>query len=502
MKLLPCEAHDGAIDAQNRPPDWTNPTPTGRYHLVAIGGGTAGLVCATGAAALGAKVALVETHRPPADGIHAGCIPGKLALLRSSRAAFELTQAAALGFAGSIAGDWDFAAVMERVRNLRAQISHRDSPERLRSLGIDVYFGDARFTTGKTLDVAGQTLEFRRAVICTGTRPIEPRIAGLPDTGYLTNETVFSLNELPRRLFIIGAGSIGCELAQAFRRLGSDVHLIDNQQRLLPKEDEGVQHLIASQFAREGIHLHLGWSVMQAQRLDSAKSLLIGRGDQRQELIGDEILVAAGRRPNIESLELAAVGVESAGHGVSVNNYLQTTHPRIYAAGEVCHMQCHGQTDDAMARIAIRNALFLGRRRYSRLVIPRTTFTDPEVAHAGLTAAEAAQRGIAIDTYRVEMTEVDRAVVDGRTEGFVAIHTLRGQREVIGGTIVAPYAGVMIGELTMIVQQKQSLATLGRTVHAAPTFSEAFAHIARDVEHRRRIPPVRRLLETWLSWQR
>ncbi|MEX2112338.1 MAG: mercuric reductase [Pirellulales bacterium] len=501
MKLSPRDSHDDALAAQVHPPDWVNPTPTGRYNLVAIGGGTAGLVSAIGAASLGAKVALIESRLLGGDCLNTGCVPSK-ALIRSSRAAHEQTQAAALGFAGSIVGDWDFAAVMDRVRGLRAQISHHDSAERLRSLGVEVFFGDARFTSGKTLDVAGQTLEFRRAVICTGTRPIEPRIAGISDVGYLTNETVFSLCELPRRLFIIGAGPIGCELAQAFCRLGSEVHLINDQERLLPKEDECVQQLIAARFAAEGIHLHLGWGVMQAQQLGSAKTLLIGRGAERQELIGDEVLVAVGRRPNIDSLELAAARVESNLNGVQVNDFLQTTNPRIYAAGDVCTTARYTHAAYAMAMIVLRNSLLLGRQRYSRLVIPRTTFTEPEVAHVGLTAAEAAKRGIAIDTYRVDMAEVDRAVVDGRSEGFVAVHTRRGKGAVLGASIVAPHAGEMIGELTMLIQEKRSLATLARTIHVYPTVAEALTRVALEYQRSRLTPRVQSLVKKWLAWRR
>lgn len=501
MTLLSGDLHDGALEAQVHPPEWTNPTPSGRYNMVAIGGGAAGLVCAIGAASLGAKVALVESHLLGGDGLNTGCVPSK-ALIRSSRSAHELTQAPALGFGGSILGEWDFAQVIERVRGLRETISDHDSAERLRSLGVDVYFGAARFTSGKTLDIDGQTLEFRRAVIATGTRPRQPLIEGLADAGFHTNETVFLLTELPRRLFIIGAGPIGCELAQAFRRLGSEVHLINDLPHVLPKEDKSVQDAIAAKLAEEGVHLHLGWGVMQAQRLGSAKTLLIGRGPARQELIGDEIAVAVGRMPNVESLDLPVAGVESGTHGVQVNDYLQTTNPSIYAAGDVCSTSRYTHAAYAIARIVIRNALFPGRQRFSGVVIPRITFTDPEVAHVGLTADEATRRGMRIDTYRVNLSDVDRAILDGRTEGFVAVHTLRGRAEVIGGTIVAPHAGEMIGELTMLMQERRSLATLGRTVHVYPTMSEAFTRIALEYERARLTPSVRRLLAKWLAWQR
>jgi pyruvate/2-oxoglutarate dehydrogenase complex dihydrolipoamide dehydrogenase (E3) component len=501
MHSLAEKSHDETLLAHAHPPDWVNPTPSGRYNLVAIGGGTAGLVSAAGAAALGAKVALVESRLLGGDCLNYGCVPSK-ALIRSACGAADLAVAAELGFAGTIIGRWDFPAVIERVRRLRAEISPHDSAQRLTALGVDVFFGTARFTGPRSLDVAGQSLEFRRAVVATGTRPAAPPVEGLPPLGYLTNETVFALAELPRRLIVIGAGPVGCELAQAFRRLGSDVHLLNDQDRLLAKEDPDVRQLVAERMAAEGIHLHLGWQSIVAQRLGTSKALLIGRASERQQLIADEILAAVGRRPNVESLDLPAAGIQSSAQGILVNDYLQTSNPRVYAAGDVCTTVRHTHAAYAMAAIVIQNALFWGRKKFSRLVIPRTTFTDPEVAHVGLTATEAEKRGVAIDSYRVEMTDVDRAIVDGRTQGFVVVHARRGTGKVLGATIVGPHAGEMIGELTLLLQQKLSLHTLARTIHCYPTRTEALSRIAVQYQRTRMTPRVARLLRWWLAWRR
>ncbi len=501
MQLTPGDAHDERLLAQVHPPDWVNPLPSGRYNLVAIGGGTAGLVAAVGAAGLGAKVALIERHLLGGDCLNFGCVPSK-ALIRSARVARDMTAAVTYGFRGTINGRFDFAAVMERVRSLRTEISHHDSAARLKQLGVDVFLGQASFTGRKCLSVAGQKLEFSRAVIATGTRPLEPPVEGLCQLGYLTNETVFELTELPRTLIVLGGGPIGCELAQAFRRLGSEVHLIDHRPRILPKEDPQAAEAIQKRLESEGVHLYLGCRASSAKQLGPSKSLVIQQGDEKQVLIGDQILVAIGRRPAVEGLELAAAGIEANERGVVVNDFLQTTNRRVYAAGDVCTDVRFTHAADAMSRIVLQNALFFGRKRFSRVHIPRTTFTEPEIAQVGLTAAEAQVRGIAVDTYRANLTDVDRAVVDGETEGFAVVHTRKGSGCIVGGTIIAPQAGEMIGELTMLLNQKQSLSRLANTVHCYPTQVEVLKHIADQYQRTRLTPRVARLFEKLLAWRR
>ncbi|MGD9721921.1 MAG: mercuric reductase [Pirellulales bacterium] len=500
MLFEPRDAHDEQLIAAVHPPGWINPQPRGRYHLVIIGGGTAGLVTATGAAGLGARVALVESRLLGGDCLNFGCVPSK-ALIASARAAHAVATASEFGWRGTLSGAWDSRAVMERVRALRAEISPNDSAERLKSLGIDVFFGAAKFTGRASIVVDGQSLEFRRAVIATGTRPAEPPVSGLAELGYLTNETVFSLTELPRRLIVMGAGAVGCELAQAFRRLGSEVHLLNDLDRLLPKEDDTARQLVAARFAAEGIHLHLGWQSMQAQRLGTAKALLIGRASERRQLIADEILVAVGRRPNVEALALDAAGIEATAQSVTVNDYLQTTNPRVYAAGDVCTTVRHTHAANAMARLVIQNALFLGRKKFSRLVIPRVTFTDPEIAHVGITEAKARQLSLPIDSYWVDMHEVDRAMLDGRTAGFAVAHTPRGRGEILGATIACAGAGELIGELTLAMNRKLSLAALDATIHAYPTLADVLGRLALKYQRTRLTPGTARLLRTWLKWR-
>ncbi|MBI3837277.1 MAG: mercuric reductase [Planctomycetia bacterium] len=501
MQLSPRDSYNEELLSQAHPADWQNPTPTGRYNLVAIGGGTAGLVAAAGAAGAGRKVALIEERLLGGDCLNFGCVPSK-AIIRSARAAREMAISPELGFRGTCGGAWDFGEVMRRMRRLRAQISHRDSAGRFAALGVDVYLGTARFTGLRTLEVGGQTLSFSRSVIATGSRPAEPAVPGLAELGYQTNETIFSLTQLPRSLIVVGAGPIGCELAQAFRRLGSEVHLVNDRDRMLPKEDPEVGQVLRARFADEGIHLHLGWQSIQAQQLGASKALVIERGGNKQELIADEILVAIGRKPAVESLNLPAAGVEVCERGVVVNDYLQTTNRRIYAAGDCSTEYKFTHAADAMARLVLKNGLFMGRKKFSRVAIPRCTFTDPEVAHVGFTASEARERRLAIDTYREELGQIDRALVDGETLGFAAIHTRRGSGRVVGATIVASHAGEMIGELTLTINQGLSLGALAQTIHCYPTQVEVLKRIADQYERTRLTPRVAKLFEKWLAWRR
>jgi pyruvate/2-oxoglutarate dehydrogenase complex dihydrolipoamide dehydrogenase (E3) component len=499
-EVAPWDEFNRALVEQVHPPGWVNPTPRGRYHLVAVGGGTAGIIAALGAAGLGARAALVERHLLGGDCLNYGCVPSK-ALIRAARAAYEVRHAAEFGQPAGHVPPFDFPAAMARMRQLRAGIARHDSAERFKSLGVDVFLGQGTFTGPATLRVDGQELSFRRAVIGTGARPADPQIDGLADVGYLTNETVFSLTDLPRRLIVIGAGPIGCELAQCFRRFGSEVHLVNRREALLGKEDPPAAAIIREQFEREGVHLQLGWTPLKAARTGDSKSLILQRKGEKKEIIADQILVGAGRAPNVEGLGLEAAGVEFTSAGVTVNDRLQTTNSRIYAAGDACSRYQFTHAADAMARLVIQNALFLGRRKLSALAIPRCTYTDPEVAHVGLTPAEAAAEGLEIDTYREDLARVDRAVLDGQERGFAAVHTRRGTGRVVGATIVAAHAGEMIGEITLLMQKRLSLGTLANVIHCYPTQVEVLKRIADAYQRSRLTPRVSGLLRTWLRWQ-
>jgi pyruvate/2-oxoglutarate dehydrogenase complex dihydrolipoamide dehydrogenase (E3) component len=501
MLLAPPDEHDQLLIERTHPGDWTNPTPEGPYNLVAIGGGTAGIIAALGTATLGGRVALIEQNFLGGDCLNYGCVPSK-ALVRAARALYQLSLGERYGFRLPSAPQCDFSAIMQRMRRLRAQISQHDSARRFQSQGVDVYFGHARFRGRDRVEVDGRELVFRRAVIASGGRPFLPSIPGIDTIECLTNETIFSLTVLPRRLIVIGGGPVGCELAQAFRRFGSEVHLVHRGETLLAKEEPVAARLVQAQFEREGIHLHLGWTPQAAERVGDAKGLVIERRGEKKKLLSDAVLAATGRRPNVEDLGLEAAGVRATDKGVEVDDRLRTSNPAIYAAGDVCSPFKFTHAADAMARLCVQNALFLGRRRASRLVIPRCTYTDPEVAQVGLTAREASERGIPFDTYRVDLAEVDRAVVDGEDEGFAAIHTRRGTGQVLGATIVAEHAGEMIGEVALAMTNKLPLSALASTIHCYPTQVEVLKRIADNYSRTRLTPLVAMLARKWLAWRR
>jgi pyruvate/2-oxoglutarate dehydrogenase complex dihydrolipoamide dehydrogenase (E3) component len=468
---------------------------------VVIGAGTAGLVTAAGAAGLGAKIALIERHLLGGDCLNYGCVPSK-ALIRTARWAAEVGRAREFGARVPAGTHVDFAAIMERMRRLRASLSPHDSAERFRKLGVDVYFGEARFVGRSTIEVSGQQLEFARAVIATGARAADPGIPGLADVGYLTNETVFSLTELPKRLLVLGAGPIGCELAQTFRRFGSEVHLIQRGLRIMPREDPDAAAIIQRRFENEGVELHLGVKVVRAEKTQASKRLLGEQDGRPWTLEGDAILVGVGRKANVEGLNLEAAEVAYDSKGVHVDDRLRTSNARIFAAGDICSSFKFTHAADAMARIVIQNALFFGRKRVSSLVIPWCTYTDPEVARVGLTDADAKQRGILVDTFTVPLDEVDRAILDGETEGFARIHVHKGTDRIAGATVVGSHAGEMGGEITLAMTQRIGLGAFAATIHSYPTQAEAIKKLGDLYQRTRLTPRVASILRTILRWRR
>ncbi len=489
VRVLPDDAANQALVANVHPPDWRNPEPRGRYNLVVIGAGTAGLITAAGAAGLGARVALVERHLMGGDCLNVGCVPSK-SLIRSARAVYDANDAARVGVRGGGATA-DFPAVMQRMRELRARISANDAARRYRDeKGVDVFLGAARFTGADTVAVGDQTLRFARAVIATGARAVAPPIAGLAEVGHLTNETVFTLTACPPRLAVIGGGPLGCELAQAFQRLGSRVTLFHDAPHLLSREDADAAAIVQRQFAREGLTLELGAELLAARRDGGDIVLRFRAGGVEREARVDQILVGAGRAPIVDGLDLERAGVAyDARRGVTVDDHLRTTNPRIYACGDVCMDWKFTHAADFAARLVIQNALFFGRKRLSALHMPWCTYTDPEVAHVGLYEREAAARGIAVDTHVRPLHEVDRAIVDGEEEGFVKVLTRKGTGEILGATLVARHAGDMISELTLALVARVGLGTLAGVIHPYPTQAEAIRQVG-DIYNRTRLTPV------------
>ncbi len=500
--LHPQDEHNARLLANVRPPDWRNPEPAPRYNLVVIGGGSAGLVAAAGAAGLGGRVALVERDLLGGDCLNVGCVPSK-ALIRAARVVGEIRRAERYGIQVPGQVRVDFGAVMERVRRVRAQISPHDSAQRFRELGVDVFFGQGRFTGPDRMEVDGVTLHFAKALIATGSRPMELPIPGLAEAGYLTNESIFSLTERPRRLAIIGAGPIGCELAQAFQRLGAQVTLFEVFPRILIREDEDASAVVAQALARDGVAMVLGARISQVLREGEERILCFEQEGKLGRVAVDQILVAAGRTPNLEGLDLARAGVEHHRKGIQVNDFLQTTNPNIYAAGDVAVKHQFTHVADASARIVVQNALFPGpKARFSRLIIPWSTYTDPEVAHVGLYPAEAEEQGIPVETITLPLAKTDRAVTDGETEGFVKVHLGKGSDRIRGATIVASHAGEMIGEVVLAMTGKLGLKTLARTIHAYPTQAGILKQVADTYNRGRLTPWVHRIASAWLAWRR
>ncbi len=504
--MAPDDDYNRNLVANVHPPEWENPTPTGKYNFLVIGGGSAGLLAAVGAAGMGAKVALVERHLLGGDCLNVGCVPSK-SVIRSSKALGEVMRAADFGVHIPDGVEIDFAAIMQRMRRIRSEISEHDSAQRFKDLGIDLYLGDGHFTGPDTFEVDGRTLSFRRAMISTGSRPAVIPIPGLADVGFLTNETVFELTELPPRLAVIGSGPIGSELSQSFNRFGSRVTLFDVQPRVLGREDDDAAEVLRQVFESEGIDLALGAQISgieaAAEAEGGGKIINFELNGEQQSVTVDEILLAVGRAPNIETLDLEAAGIEYHRRGVTVNDALQTTNPNVYAAGDVAIKYQFTHTADATARIVLQNALFPGpNRKVSDLIIPWTTYTDPEVAHVGMYPKDAEERGYQVETFVQSIGDIDRGKADGEHNGFVKVHVKKGSDEILGATIVAGHAGEMINELTLAITAGIGLKTLATVIHPYPTQAEAIKKVADAYNRTRMTPTVQSIFKRWFAWRR
>ncbi|HEX6999212.1 MAG TPA: FAD-dependent oxidoreductase [Gammaproteobacteria bacterium] len=479
----PGAAHDVAWRRLVCPPDYRNPQPRGRYHLVVIGAGPAGLVASIAAAGLGAKVALVERHAMGGDCLNVGCVPSKSLLEHGRRLAAEDPEQR-------------FAAAFDWLRAVRARIAAHDSVERYTAAGVDVFLGAATFVDERTVRVEDRTLTARRVIVATGARPVLPPVAGLAESRPLTNETVFDLRERPRRLAILGGGPLGCELAQGFARLGVAVELIEGAARLLPRETPEASRLVEAALRRNGVAVHLGVRIDHVARHGGIVTIEAGR----LKIAADELLVAAGRRANTEDLNLAAVGVEVDAAGtIVVDHRLRTTNRRIYAAGDVCSVQQFTHNADAHARICVQNALFWPTASAAELVIPHCTYTDPEVAQVGATAAELEERGTPFDVRRVRFGDLDRGKTQGDEDAFAEVLTERGGDRILGATVVGPDAGEQIAPLCIAMTNGIGLARFAKTVLPYPTRAEYLRRLGDDYNRTRLTAGVRRVLGAWLK---
>ncbi len=492
--LIPGDVHDDRLRRLVAPVGWSNPVPQPKYDLVVLGGGPAGLVAAAGAAGLGAKVALVEKALLGGDCLIAGCVPSK-ALIAAARAAHDARAAGRFGVHANVTVD--FPALMARLREVRADIAPHDSAQRFQDLGVDVFLGEGRFTAKDTVSVGAAVLRFRKSLIATGGRPAVPDLPGLPEAGFHTNETIFGLTELPRSLVVMGGGPIGCELAQAFRRLGSEVTVLARA-RLLPRDDEAAAECLRRAFLEEGIRVLEGTEATSVRLQDGQHVVAVKAGGKEFEVRGDQLLVAAGRTPNLEGLGLETAGIALAGGKLKLDARLRTTNPRVYAAGDAAGGPQFTHAADAQARLALRNAFFLGRGRAAGLRVPHCTYTDPEVAQIGWTRAEAQVHGVAVDAYRVEFADLDRGAVDGAA-GYLEALVVRGADRVLGFTIVGPHAGELAGEAAMFLATSGRLAALDGIIHPYPTLAEAFKRLGGAYMKTRLSPGLASLFKRYFA---
>jgi pyruvate/2-oxoglutarate dehydrogenase complex dihydrolipoamide dehydrogenase (E3) component len=507
-RILPDDEDNRRLLKHVHPADWVNPRPNGRYNIVVIGAGPAGLIVAVVAASVGAKVALIEKHLMGGDCLNVGCVPSK-SIIRAARVWADIRNAAEFGVHVSDQGTtYDFAAVMARMRKLRARLSVVDSAQRYKELGVDVFIGEGRFAGPETIQVRGETLKFRRAAICTGARAAPPPIPGLSDAGCLTNETVFELTSLPKRLAVIGAGPIGCELSQAFARFASQVSLIEQMSRILPREDADAAGVVHDQLKKDGVTVIPGATVTQVERRGRERVVHYVKEGKAGQILVDEILIGTGRAPNVEGLGLDRAGIAfDVRKGVTVNARLQTTNPRVYAAGDICSPFQFTHTADAMAQIVIQNALFphplgLGYASIDSLIVPWCTYTEPEIAHVGMYPADAEAKGIKTETYTFQLDEVDRAILDGQEHGFARVHVQKGSDKILGATIVAAHAGEMISELSVVMKGGLGLSAITGTIHPYPTQAEVIKKVANAWRKTTFTEGKKRFLSKLFAWMR
>lgn len=477
---------DTLFSRRVRPQDWRNPQPKDLYDLVIIGAGPAGIAAAEYAARRGFSVALVERTALGGDTLHTGSVPSK-ALIRTAHVYDAMRDADEFGAPLPEQPALDFAAALARMRRIRTRISVYHSADELAALGIDIFFGTARFAGSNRLCIDKTLLPFRKALIATGARPKIPDIPGLEQAGYQTSSTIFDVKELPKRLVVIGGGPLGCELAQAFCRLGSHVTIVQNNPKFLPREERDAAEILNWSMARDGMEIRLNTIITAARRDGDTKILETLNNEMRGEIAADEILVCTGRLPNIETLDLAAASIASnPRRGITVDEFLCSSNPDVYAAGDACLPLKFTNAAQSSARIAAANALTQGGRKHDNSVIPWCTYCSPEIAHIGLQVWDARRQSIPIKSYTVMLNDIDRAITDGEETGFVKIHIAEGTDRILGATIVASHASELINEIAVIMSTGIGMTALAEVIHTYPAQSGAILQAAqayrRDVD--------------------
>ena len=501
----PLDEHNTQYLDLLHPREWVDPKAKSSYNLVVIGGGAGGLVSAAGAAGIGARVALIESHLLGGDCLTVGCVPSK-ALLRCAKAAAAVRNAAEFGVNVSGNVSVDFGYVMERMRRLRASIAPVDSAQRYsEKLGVDVFIGKGKFTGKNTIEVNGQTLNFAKAVVATGGTAAIPNIPGLKQAPYLTNASIFNLTELPARMGVIGAGPIGLELAQAFQRFGSQVTVFSRSDKILPKEDPDAAKIVENSLRSDGVTFayNVKFKGVESRGGKAPVTMVIEDDKGERTLEFDALLVSTGRKPTVKGLGLEDAGIEYDERlGVTVNDRMQTTNPNVYAVGDVASKYQFTHMSDFGARLVIRNALFFGRDKFSNFIIPWATYTEPEVAHVGLYDKDLEEQNIGFATFIREFSDVDRGIVDGEAEGFVKIHVKKGTDQILGATIVGSHAGDMISEITVAMQAGMGLGKLANVIHPYPTAAEAIRQCGDAYNRSRLTPTVKKMFNRLMAFKR
>jgi pyruvate/2-oxoglutarate dehydrogenase complex dihydrolipoamide dehydrogenase (E3) component/uncharacterized membrane protein YdjX (TVP38/TMEM64 family) len=480
---------------------WPKPRHFDR-NLVVIGAGSAGLVTAYIAAAVKARVTLIERDRMGGDCLNTGCVPSK-ALIRSAKYVHQIGRHRDYGVAHA-SSEHDFAQIMDRVTDVVATIEPHDSVERYRGLGVDVVLGEARITGPWTVEVDGKTLTTRNIVVATGARPAVPPIPGIEETGYLTSETIWSIREHPGRLLVLGGGPIGCELAQAFQRLGAQVTQVEMLPRILHREDPEVSALIEARLREEGVDLRTGHRVIGFESDGAGKAARVEHRGETLRLPFDTLLVAVGREARVEGFGLEEVGVTLRDGRIETDGYLQTRVPTIYACGDCVgpHLYTHAASHQAWH--AAVNSLFANpfkRFKVDYSVLPHATFTDPEVARVGLSETEAKQQGVDYRVTTYDMAGQDRAIAEGEAHGLVKVLTPPGKDRILGATVVGPHAGELIAEFTLAMKHGIGLNRILGTIHPYPTLMEANKAVAGNWKRANAPEGALRWLQRYHGWR-